>query len=170
MSGYLHVPVVCRLVDFGSAFRADQARLVSRKGTGTVAYSAPEVINGEVRFSHPEICYYRAKMVSINDNCLVQNDNSLTSHPSHASISFPPSNPSLPSLLHSPAGPRRTSGHWAYCSSSCSRAITPSTRPTMLTTRRSDGGSATYVPSPQSPLPCAHVLHPRLLPSSIVPC
>lgn len=54
MSGYLHVPFVCRLVDFGSAFRADQARLVSRKGTGTVAYSAPEVINGEVMFLHPK--------------------------------------------------------------------------------------------------------------------
>jgi hypothetical protein len=38
-------------VDFGSAFRADQGRLVSRKGTGTPAYSAPEVLSGEVRGS-----------------------------------------------------------------------------------------------------------------------
>ena len=39
-----------RLVDFGSAFRADDGQLVSRKGTGTIAYSAPEVISGT---SHP---------------------------------------------------------------------------------------------------------------------
>lgn len=38
-----------RLVDFGSAFRADNGKLVPRKGTGTIAYSAPEVISGKVR-------------------------------------------------------------------------------------------------------------------------
>ena len=38
-----------RLVDFGSAFRADHGKLVPRKGTGTIAYSAPEVISGKVR-------------------------------------------------------------------------------------------------------------------------
>lgn len=37
-----------RLVDFGSAFRADHGKLVPRKGTGTIAYSAPEVISGKV--------------------------------------------------------------------------------------------------------------------------
>lgn len=71
MSGYLHVPVVCRLVDFGSAFRADQARLVSRKGTGTVAYSAPEVINGEVRVCQPEIIYHSLKYSTVQNTYVI---------------------------------------------------------------------------------------------------
>lgn len=45
---YAFVMMMIRLVDFGSAFRADQGILVSRKGTGTIAYSAPEVIMGQV--------------------------------------------------------------------------------------------------------------------------
>jgi len=40
------VSLLSTVTTTGSAFRVDAGELVSRKGTGTIAYSAPEVISG----------------------------------------------------------------------------------------------------------------------------
>ena len=47
-----------RLIDFGSAFRMDASRPIYRKGSGTVAYSAPEVLLGQP-------CDYKADIWSL---------------------------------------------------------------------------------------------------------
>ena len=47
-----------RLIDFGSAFRMDASRPIYRKGSGTIAYSAPEVLLGQP-------CDYKADIWSL---------------------------------------------------------------------------------------------------------
>jgi calcium/calmodulin-dependent protein kinase I len=76
-----------RLVDFGSAFRADSGKLVSKKGTGTIAYSAPEVISGRP-------CGYKADVWALGVLMYILL--------SGTSPSLPPSLPSFLSLPYAP--------------------------------------------------------------------